>query len=168
MRVYEASVELGPQFDDRRVMFSARAAGDIATYENYKILEDGLIGVVLNALTLTGAEEIEIFYREFFDDQSELFSCFSSDGLITNDIFNKTIFSGDDEIKEVLRYLCRDLGFITLGQAGKILIIPAERLGFILCIPDELEITKPGVIEIDNSQIAEYIEICSSDGVQLP
>lgn len=168
MKVYEAFVRLGSRFEDRRIMFQSLKAGNRSDYDDYIALEDNLLDIVLEALRLTCANELDIFYREFFDTNSELFSLFTEDGLVTPEVTRKTKFSDKADIKEVLRFLCRDLGFITLGQKRKILIIPTERLGFFLCLPSSLSLITPGVFEIDTSPIEESMHIYGVNEVALP
>jgi hypothetical protein len=168
MKIYEAGIELGPRFDNRRTMFSARIAGEATDYNSYMILEDRILEIVLEAIALVSAESLTIFYKEYFDDKSEVFELFTSDGLVSNDIFDRRTFSDREEIKQVLRYLCRDLGLITLGQIGKILVIPAERLRFFLCLPSDASFIKPEVIELDTEQAEEIMAIYDLGQVLLP
>lgn len=90
MKIYEASIELNPRFDDRRAMFITRATGNTRDYDKYKCFEDRLIQIIFDALNLVRVDGLAIFYNESFDDQSELFDSFSSDGLITRRVLNKT------------------------------------------------------------------------------
>lgn len=168
MRIYEVQLELDDRFDDRRTMFRAKAAGDATDYAEYIALEDKIVSIILDAISLVDSSEIAIFYQECFDDKSELYGEFTSDGLVTEDIFGKRSFSKVDEIKQVLRYLCRDLGFVTLGQIGKILIIPLERLNFLICLPDDIAFAKQDVVRINKQVREEELAIYGIEKVALP
>lgn len=168
MQIFEAFIELDSRFDDRRTMFSMRSLADTRDYDDYLVLENKMIQIVLEALSLVESSNLRIFYKEYFDSASELFDQFSSDGLVTKNIVNKEVFSAREDITQVLRYLCRDLGFITLGEAGKILIIPIERLGFLLCLPNGKDFVRPEVVKADMAQTGEEMIIYGTEQAQLP
>ena len=137
-------------------------------YRTYIEGENALVNSILEVLAQVGVTALEVIIDDARDSGSPLWPIFNSDNAITDDIFLSTTYTDRRTIDSALRFLCRDLGFFTLGSKSQVLIIPFDGLLFHVIVVKDLTILSDGIVcATDESELLqkEQTLVCGLDEV---